>query len=254
MKVIINADDCGINAQVNSHIKKAIEAGKISSTTIMANMPDVDGAYSLYEEFSNKISFGAHLNLTEGEPLIKSRVLLDYGYYSEENGKMVFDGCKAERFRYKILPKAIRGEIYNELSAQIKKLQSQGIRLSHLDSHHHIHTCFSLIGVVAQISKDFNIPKIRRIRNYVPVSFNYYGRQMWYLISYFNNKGYKMTDFFAEYQEYFDRNKIPQLKSSSTIELMIHPGHYLEEYQKEEQMMLDMTYSNDIELINYNDL
>lgn len=254
MRVIINADDCGKNEQVNCHIKKAIEAGKLTSTTIMANMSDVEGALQLYEEYFKQISFGIHLNLTEGEPLLKSKKLLEFGYYSEHDGEMVFDGEKAEYFRYKILPRDIRDEIYKELSAQVNLLQKGGAILSHIDSHHHIHTCFSLIDVIAQLSKDFNLYKIRRIRNYVPRSFSFYGRQAWATFSYIKNRQYVMTDFFAIFKEFFEKERISQLKPDSSIELMIHPGHYMESYQKEEQMMLEIDYPSDLILTNYNSL
>lgn len=251
MRVIINADDCGYNKQVNQHIKDAIEAGKITSTTIMANMIDVDGAIQLYEEYTNNISFGIHLNLTEGTPLLESKELLDYGYYSEKEGRIVFDASKAESFRYKLLPKSIKSELYKELAAQVNLLKKKGIRLSHIDSHHHIHTCFSLMDVIAQISKDYNLPKIRRIRNYESRSFSYYGRYVWALLSYSKNNKYMMTDFFANFKEFFDRERISQLKNNSTIELMIHPGHSMQSYQNEEQMMMKMDYPFDFDLINY---
>ena len=254
MKVIINADDCGKNEQVNCHIKKAIEAGKLTSTTIMANMGDVEGALQLYEEYYKQISFGIHLNLTEGEPLLKSKTLLDFGYYSVQDGKIVFDGTKAESFRYKRLPWDIKAEIYKELAAQIKLLQEGGAILSHIDSHHHIHTCFGLIEVIAQLSKDFNLYKVRRIRNYVPRLMSFYGRQAWAILSHLYNSQYIMTDFFAIFKEFFEKEKISKLKPDSSIELMIHPGHFMESYQKEEQMMLDMTYPDYFELINYNEL
>lgn len=254
MKVIVNADDCGINQQVNSHIKVAIEAGKLTSTTIMANMSDVEGALQLYEEYNKQISFGIHLNLTEGEPLLKSKKLLDFGFYTEKEGSMVFDAKNAEGFRYKLLPKEVKAEIYNELSAQVKFLQERGMIISHIDSHHHIHTCFSLIDVIAQLSKDYNLYKVRRIRNYVPRSLSFYGRQAWAALSHLKNSQYIMTDFFAIFKEFFENERISQLNNNSSIELMIHPGHYMESYQREEKMMMDMKYPEDFELINYNQL
>ncbi len=254
MRVIVNADDCGISAQANYHIKEAIEAGKLTSTTIMANMGDFEGALQLYNNYYNSISFGIHLNLTEGEPLLKSKKLLDFGYYTEKEGKILFDSERAESFRYKIIPKEIKTELYMELSAQIEKLQNNGVILSHIDSHHHIHTCFSLFDVIAQISNDYNINKIRRIRNYVPRSLSFYGRQTWAIMSHLKNRQYIMTDYFAIFKEFFLNNRILQLKPNSSLELMVHPGHYEESYQKEEHLMLKMKYPEDFELINYNEL
>lgn len=254
MRVIINADDCGINAKVNQHIEQAINKGKITSTTIMANMDDVEGALAMYEKYHNFISFGIHLNLTEGVPLLKSRVLSDYGFYAEKDGEILFDSNRAESFRYRRLPSNIKSELYKELSAQIAKLQKGGVKISHIDSHHHIHTCFSLMGVIAELSKDYDIPKVRNIRNYVPTSLSYFGRRAWKYMSKLNNSQYIMTDFFAIYCEYFNNPDVRKIKDGLTLELMIHPGNPGESYQHEERMMLGMTYPEYFQLINYNDL
>ncbi len=86
MKLIVNADDCGYSKAVNEAICRFIEAGKITSTTVMANMDDFDGAVRLFNQYREKISFGIHLNLTEGHPLLYSQELLDKGYYKEIGG------------------------------------------------------------------------------------------------------------------------------------------------------------------------
>ena len=252
MRVIINADDCGYGDLNNQHIKNAIECGKISSTTIMANMPGFEGALELYEKYNKDISFGCHLNLIEGEPLTYSKELDEIGYYIKEGGKVLFGN--AEHFHYKKLSSAAKRAIYNELSAQIKKLQEGGAKISHLDSHSHVHTSPSLFDVMAQVSKDFNIPKVRRIRNYVSNPLSYYGRQAWVMLSKMNNPRYVFTDYFAIFEEYFRNPAIRNIKAGDTLELMVHPGHTLKYLQDEEQMMLDMDYPEYFELITYNDL
>lgn len=73
IKVIINADDCGYSKLVDDHIANAIRSGKITSTTMMANMNDFEGALALYDTYKDEVSFGFHLNLTEGTPLLKTK-------------------------------------------------------------------------------------------------------------------------------------------------------------------------------------
>ena len=255
MRLIINADDCGYSKTNNSHIKQAIEKGKITSTTIMANMPEVEEAICLYETYRTDISFGIHLNLTEGEPLINSQTLVDFGYYAFNEGRACFNFDNAEQFRYKRLPKAVKDAIYRELAAQITKLKNMGIELSHIDSHQHIHTCASLMGVIAQLSKDFNLPKVRRIKNYVsPHSMSFWGRQAWYILSKTHNRHYIMANYFSSFQDFFNNPALLSLKDKDSLELMVHPGHYQEAYQEEEQMMLDTNYPSNIHLINYKEL
>ena len=102
MKFIVNADDCGYSVHVDEHIYKAIALGRVSSTTVMANMADFEGAVKMYAELHGKASFGMHFNLIEGEPLLKNQEQLDYGFYKTENGKVIFTG---KMFKHKYLPK-----------------------------------------------------------------------------------------------------------------------------------------------------
>ena len=88
-QIIINADDCGRSKVVNSAIEECIQAGCITSTTVMANMDDLEGAVGLYNTYKNSISFGCHLNLTQCQPLLKSQILQDIGFTSISDDGMI---------------------------------------------------------------------------------------------------------------------------------------------------------------------
>ena len=153
MRIIINADDCGRNAVVDQSIRHFIEEGVLTSTTVMANMDDFEGAVKLYEEYYNKISFGAHLNLTQGSPLTDPSIFLKYGFCKDMNGEIVFNGMP---FRWKYMNVELRHSIYDELNAQIDKIRKAGIQISHIDSHQHIHFAPCLTPVFAEVLS-FNI-------------------------------------------------------------------------------------------------
>jgi len=55
-RIIINADDFGINDTVTSEIKKMIELKAISSTTIMANGKSLEKVKEIVSEYP-EISF-----------------------------------------------------------------------------------------------------------------------------------------------------------------------------------------------------
>ena len=129
MKLIINADDCGKSKEVNEAIAQFIEAGKITSTTVMANMDDLEGAAQLFDKYGKKVSFGVHLNLTEGHPLLYSNMLIEKGLYKEiGKGKIAFN---LRPYRNKMMGEDIRKELEKELYAQIEKVMDYGIRISH---------------------------------------------------------------------------------------------------------------------------
>ena len=64
-RVIINADDFGITKGVNEAIFELVDAGIVTSTSVMSNMPD----YVDVVKFKTKIGISVHFNLTIGRSI-----------------------------------------------------------------------------------------------------------------------------------------------------------------------------------------
>ncbi len=250
MKLIINADDCGKSVATDQAIGRLMEAGKLTSTTVMANMDDLEGAVKLYREFHGSASFGIHLNLTQGRPLTYSQELLDKGYCREMVGAISLD---ANHLRNKWPSAGVQRALEKELCAQIEKVLDSGIHISHIDSHHHVHTSLMLMRLTPILSKRYGISKMRRMRNFVPgaSSVNIAMRNFWMTLMRLQNHAVEPTDFFCGYQEWHDVG-MPVFSADTTMELMCHPGAGS---QEEDAQILATNFSTqDIELINYNDL
>lgn len=87
MDVIVNADDFGMNHNVNLAIDYCFKNNIISSTTIMANMPGFNEAVNLacigkYDKY-----VGIHFNFVEGVPLSSS---IKYCNRICKNGKFIY--------------------------------------------------------------------------------------------------------------------------------------------------------------------
>lgn len=248
MVLIINADDCGINKIVNDHIEQCILEGKISSTTVMANMLDFEGALGLYVKYNDRISFGIHLNLTEGSPLLSQPALVESGHYVIKDGKALFN-MKDKKRRY--LNSEQRLYIYEELKAQFDKLINAGINISHIDSHHHIHTDINILPIVIRLAKEYNITKIRGLRNYMPFSISYLLRKLWYMLVKVLYPSVKQTDYLTSYIDYTKNPGILKASNSVTLELECHPGH--PKYLEEEMLLRKWNLDNEnIILKSYN--
>ena len=249
--IIINADDCGVSTAVDAEIERFIQLGKITSTTVMANMEDLDGAKRLYNTYKDIISFGVHVNLTDGEPLTRSQALLDYGYYKEEDGKVVLNGYP---FINKRIPKRLHKEIINECVAQINKVRDYGINISHIDSHHLMLTSQSMIGMTPTVLKLASVKKMRRARNYIEKkTLSFYIRQAWFAYMKMQVKGLQSTDWFEMFTCFYNLS-IKGFHRDGCIELMTHPGG---NYPKEDKLMLSTDYEKlfkGYKLINYNQL
>ena len=248
-KIIINADDCGKSVDVNEAINQAIEKGLITSTTVMANMDDLEGALALYRKWNGKISFGVHLNITEGHPLVPSPILLDTKFCIPKSDGMVFNKL---HFLYRYPSKDLKIAVYLELKAQIERILDCGIKISHIDSHRHMHLGPFLLPIVCRVAKEYGIIKIRHSRNRLGYSLRDFKERGLNLYRKTVMNDMISTDVFCAVSEYSTIMK----KDDKTYELMCHPGHPNPKYVNEMLFLEDIISHNlrNCRLITYNDL
>jgi chitin disaccharide deacetylase len=132
-RLIINADDFGFTSGVNRAIAEAHTRGVVTSSTLMANGSTFAGAVQLARTLPG-LSIGCHVVLIDGEPVLDAKRIPSLT-------------TRTRRFRddMKIFAaRAIAGridpdEITAEATAQIRKIQSTGVSVSHFDTHKHTH-------------------------------------------------------------------------------------------------------------------
>ena len=252
MRIIVNADDCGISLEVNRKIEEYINKGIISSTTIMSNMPYVDDAKRLYDLYKDKISFGIHLNLSEGSPVRNSQILLDNAFCLENNDGIIFN-IDNKKFKGKF-SKEIENEIFKELSLQVENLLDHDIDFSHIDSHHHVHTRPYMLSIIPRLQKKYHFTKIRRMRNYMPFSIRRCPRDLWWYLVKMRSKELKTTDWFCGFEEFIEYAQSGFIKNDSIIELMTHPGGYTKDTEEPLMESVDLKTEFKAQIINYNEL
>lgn len=135
-RLIVNADDFGFTAGVNRAIVEAHTRGIVTSSTLMANGRAFEDAVRLAATVPN-LSVGCHVVLIDGVPILDPGLLPSLT--SRLSGGPHFrDGLKS--FAARALAGRLNpGEIEDEVSAQIRKLQSAGVSVSHVDTHKHTH-------------------------------------------------------------------------------------------------------------------
>lgn len=256
MRIIINADDFGYSTEVNSAIKKALQEGVISSTTMLVNMEGFEEAVAMAhtKDFKNRV--GIHLNLFEGKPLTKEmkecRLFCnEYGtFYGEKDMNGTYIGKRIRFFDPIIINQDI---IYNELHAQITKAINAGINPTHLDSHAHRHTNYFIGRIVIKLAKHFRIPSIR-INNNVRKTNKIFSKP---LIILYNRRlkwnGIKCVDYIGTIPEI--TMALPKLKG--VVEIIAHPilkdGASLDSEYKSDIISLLAPFKT-IEKIGYADL
>ena len=138
-RLIINADDFGLTAGVNRGIVEAHEHGVVTSATLMANGPAFEEAIDLAQA-RPRLGVGCHVVLVDGAPLLnKTDVasLLEGG--GNGSGEPHFREGISRFGALALMGRLAADEIEAEATAQIRKLQSAGIPVTHLDSHKHTH-------------------------------------------------------------------------------------------------------------------
>jgi len=150
--VIVNADDFGETPEITRGIVECLDAGVLTSTTILANMPATDEALRLAAERGRRMSFGVHLNLCEGPPLTPAPSLVD------ANGRFRRKRVQAFRAFARRLDPA---EVERELRAQIARVAAAGVAISHLDGHKHLHQLPVVGPIVARLAKELGIERVR---------------------------------------------------------------------------------------------
>ncbi len=134
-RLIINADDFGLTGGVNRAILEAHEHGVVTSSTLMANGPAFEDAVRKAQS-APRLSVGCHVVLVDGAPILDAAQVPSL--ISRRNLRHFGDGLA--RFSLRAFSRRLDSDqVEAEVTAQIRKLQSAGIAVSHLDSHKHTH-------------------------------------------------------------------------------------------------------------------
>ena len=146
-----------MSAEANRAIVRAFEVNVISSTTLMTNMPGFEEACELAHRHQLVGKIGLHLNLTAGYPLSDpirrcSRLCDGRGIFRHR--QTLFRLSKDEKLA-----------VETEIAAQIKACLDHGLSLTHMDSHHHIHTEWPIGAAAITVARQYGIKAIRLSRN-----------------------------------------------------------------------------------------
>lgn len=152
-KLIINADDLGINPQRSHGIFLCHEQGVVTSASLIVNTSDSEAAVRRAQE--RNLPIGLHLNLTEGGPLspvdaIQSLLTTD-GYL------LTREGFLSALRRGNIE----REHIEREVRAQFEWFQEHAGQPTHVDSHHHIHIQPMIVPILVPILDRYGISFVR---------------------------------------------------------------------------------------------
>jgi predicted glycoside hydrolase/deacetylase ChbG (UPF0249 family) len=238
VRFVVNADDLGMSQRVNDETFALMRDGLVNSASIIANGPVVLDAIRRSKDFP-ACRFGIHLNATEFTPV---RPAAGLAPLLQSNGE--FSTSTFLRSRKGI---RVGRALYAEWSAQVERCLSQGLELSHFDSHHHVHTAPELFPVLKRLQWRFGVRQVRK-------SVNIYGpehpkkrstllrKNLW--AAALRLDGTRTTDYVANLIYVHEAIKSATLqrwirrKGDTVWELIVHPGNQFDPGFDQEIMLL----------------
>lgn len=154
-RLVINADDFGLSAGVNRGILAAHAAGTVTSTSLLPNLPAFDDAVHSARA-TPTLGIGLHFNLTTGAPVS-----------APDQVPSLVDSATGQFHALRVLAARSLGggidpaDVWRECAAQVARLTTHGIRVTHLDSHRHVHVLPGIWGPVRQAARAAGIGTVR---------------------------------------------------------------------------------------------
>ncbi len=227
-RVIVHADDYGLAPGVNRAIEEGLASGVLHSASILLGGEHAARALA-WAAAHPEFDFGVHLNLTQGRPVLPP--------------DRVPSLCAADgRFRSlaSLLARSFLGrvalsEIAAEWRAQIAMARGAGVRISHLDSHQHVHLIQRIFrGVAVGLATEQRVSlramdgpiapgaphsNVKGIVLFVATRLSV-GRRFRYLVA-ARGAGIRLRDHAT-----LDtlRASLQGARPGETIELVVHPG------------------------------
>jgi hopanoid biosynthesis associated protein HpnK len=155
-RLIVNADDFGLTAGVNRAIVELHRAGVLTSTTLMAAAKAADNAIAMALA-TPSLGVGCHVVLVDGDPVLPAQAISSL--IDKRTGRLQ---PTLGAFLKRLLTGRINpDEIEAEAAAQIALLQSKGVKLTHIDTHKHVHMFPAVLRPVLRAAQAAEIIAIR---------------------------------------------------------------------------------------------
>lgn len=153
--LLVNADDFGLTPGVNRSIVELHAAGALSSATLMATGAFFDDAVRLAHDHPT-LEVGCHVLLVDGTPALPPRRIPSLC----PNGR-TFRSTLTQFVRDLLTYRIRSEEIAAEAAAQMQRLQTAGIRISHIDTHKHTHLFSGVLRPLLKAAHACGVPAIR---------------------------------------------------------------------------------------------
>ena len=157
-RIIVNADDFGRHVLINRAVERGVQDGMLRSATLMPGGAAFDDAVLLAQR-TPALGVGIHLTLVNGTPVLPPReipsLVTEAGVFYDDHNVFAVHLLRGQ---------VNLDEVRAELAAQLRRVETAGIRPTHADSHQHMHVLPGVIDIVLDLCTAAAIPAMRAPR------------------------------------------------------------------------------------------
>ncbi|HVR38748.1 MAG TPA: ChbG/HpnK family deacetylase [Thermoanaerobaculia bacterium] len=147
-RLIVTADDAGLHRGMTEGAIRAHREGIVTACSVVANGVAFDDAVARLRDVPS-LEVGVHLTLVEEKPLTAMRFPRKY-----------------TTFVPLYLARAISmRDIEREFRAQIEKVLATGLRVTHLNSHQHLHMLPRIFSLASRLANEYEIGYVRVVND-----------------------------------------------------------------------------------------
>lgn len=162
-KTDVHADDYGLTLNTSKEMLEGINAGKLSSISIVPNMSAYDASYELWKEILDKSkepAISVHLNFMEGHCCSEPSKL---SYLVDEEGLFDISWGTLVKYNYNIaIREQVKEQLKREILAQLSKVIDTYSLLNNkklrVDSHQHTHMIPIVMESLLEVIEENNYP------------------------------------------------------------------------------------------------
>ena len=156
--IIINADDFGRHELINLAVERAFRSGLLRSATLMAGSIAFEDAVKVAKR-NLGLGVGIHFTLANGNPVLPAEEIPTL-----VNADGQFHGDYIKFLKRYLSGKISLEEVRAELAAQINKIRRAGIKITHFDSHQHLHHVPGIIEIALEVAKNIKAMRVANTR------------------------------------------------------------------------------------------
>lgn len=154
-KLIVCADDFGLDVAVNEAVEAAHRGGFLTCASLMVAEAACDEAVVRAKRLPD-LAVGLHLSLTSGTSVLPRSQIPDLvGQDGRFNENLALAGV-----RYFFFPH-VRRQLAAEIRAQFEAFVKTGLVLDHVNVHQHFHLHPTVASLVLKIGRDYGVRAMR---------------------------------------------------------------------------------------------